>query len=144
MKNAVDSKYSPNRFELLNCKTTKYDKNDHYYHKDSSIVGSDTISHHFRYKPSKRPEVIVSRFPENQHTFQKKCTVPGEKHIEKLSKGKLILSALIMLLLLEIVLSVLTETSNPNLTRLLDPDRQDINTSQKLLQKSCFATLTLI
>ena len=75
MKNAVDSKYSPNRFELLNCKTTKYNKNDHHHHhhhhKESSIVGSDTISHHFRYKPSKRPEVIVSRFPENQHTFQK-------------------------------------------------------------------------
>ena len=78
VKSAADV-YSPNRFEVLNCETTENDENDHPYHKDTSKVGSDTINHHSRYKQSKRPEVIVNRFPENQHTFQKKCTVPGEK-----------------------------------------------------------------
>ena len=79
MKSAADSIYSPNRFDLLNCETTENDENDHPYHKDTSIVGSDTINHHSRCKQSKRPEVVVNRFPENQHIFQKKCTVPGEK-----------------------------------------------------------------
>ena len=79
MKSAADSIYSPNRFELLNCETTENDENDHPYHKDTSIVGSDTINHHSRYKQSKRPEVVVNRFPEKQHTFQKKRTVPGDK-----------------------------------------------------------------
>ena len=79
MKSAADSIYSANHFELVNCETTENDKNDHPYHKDTSIVGSDTINHHSRYKQSKRPEVVVNRFPENQHTFQKKCTVTGDK-----------------------------------------------------------------
>ena len=59
MKSAGDSIYSP----------TENNENDHPYHKDTSIVGSDTINHHSRYKQSKRPEVVVNRFPENQHTF---------------------------------------------------------------------------
>ena len=79
MRSAADSIDSPNRFELLNCETKENDENNHPYHKDTSIVGSDTINHHSRYKQSKRPEVVVYRFPENQHTFQKKCTVPGDK-----------------------------------------------------------------
>ena len=75
MKSAADSIYSPNRFLLLNCETAEINENDHPYHKDTSLVGSDTINHHSRYKISKRPEVVINRFPENQHTFQKKCTV---------------------------------------------------------------------
>ena len=78
-KIAIDSIYSPNRFELLNCEAIQNDENDHPYHKDTSIVGRDTIIYHSRYKQPTRPEVVVNRFPENQHTFQKKCTVPGEK-----------------------------------------------------------------
>ena len=104
IKSAADSIYSPNRFELLNCETTKNDENDHPYHKNTSIVGSDSINYHSRYKQSKRPEVVVNRFPENQHTFQKKCTTPGEKkYIKKLSQGKLIPPTPIMLLLSKIV-----------------------------------------
>ena len=79
MKIGADSMYSQNRFDLLNCETTENDENDHRYHKDTSIVGIDTINHHSRYKKSKRPEVVANRFPENQHTFQKKCTILGEK-----------------------------------------------------------------
>ena len=79
IKSAADSIYSPNRFELLNCETTENDENDHPYHKDTSIVGIDTINHHSRYKQLKRPEAVANRFPENQHTFRKKCTDPGEK-----------------------------------------------------------------
>ena len=79
MKSAANSIYSPNCFELLNCETTENDEDNHPYHKDTSIVGSDTINHHSRYKQSKRPEVVVNRFSENQHTFQKKCTVLGVK-----------------------------------------------------------------
>ena len=55
LKSAADSIYSPNRFELLNCETTENDVNDHPYHKDTSIVGIDTINHHSRYKQLKRP-----------------------------------------------------------------------------------------
>ena len=58
MKSAADIIYSPNQFELLNCETTENDENDHPYYKDISIVGSDTINHHFRYKQSKQPEVV--------------------------------------------------------------------------------------
>ena len=72
MKSAADSTYSPNRLELLNCETTENDENDHPCHKYTSIVSIDTITHHSRYKQSKRPEVVVNRFPENQHIFQKK------------------------------------------------------------------------
>ena len=79
MRSAADSIYSPDCFELLNCETTENDENDHPYHKDTSIVGSDIINHHSKYKQSKRPEVVVNRFPENQHTFQKKYTIPGDK-----------------------------------------------------------------
>ena len=79
MKSAADGMYSRNRFELLNCETIENDENDNLYHKDTSTVGIDTINHHSRYKPWKRPEVVANRFPEKQHTFQKKCTVPGEK-----------------------------------------------------------------
>ena len=79
INSAAESIYSPNRFHLLNCVTTENDENDHPYHKDTSIVSNDTINHHSRHKQSKRPEVVANRFPENQHTFQKKCTVPGEK-----------------------------------------------------------------
>ena len=50
MKTEADSIYSPNRFELLNCETTENDENDHPYHKDTSIVGIDTINHHSKYK----------------------------------------------------------------------------------------------
>ena len=81
MKSAADSIYSPNRFELLNCETTKNDENDNSDHKNTSIVGSDSINYHSRCKQSKRPEVVVNRFPGNQHTFQKKYTTPGEKKI---------------------------------------------------------------
>ena len=63
LKNAADSIYSPNRFELLNCETTENDVNDHPYHKDMSIVGIDTINHHSRYKQLKRPQVVADRFP---------------------------------------------------------------------------------
>ena len=79
MKSAADSIYSPNRFELLNCETTENNKSDHPYHKDTSITGSDTVNHNSKYKQSKRPEVVVNRFPENQHNFQKKRTIPGDK-----------------------------------------------------------------
>ena len=75
MKSAADSIYSPNRFEILNCETTKNDEKDHSYHKDTFIVGSDTINYYSRYK--KRPEVAVNRFPENQHTFEKKMYCSG-------------------------------------------------------------------
>ena len=68
-KTAIDSIYSTNRFEILHWKTTENDENDHPYHQDTSIVGSDTINHHSRYKQSKRPEVVVNRFLKNQHTF---------------------------------------------------------------------------
>ena len=78
VKSAADSIYSPNLFELLNCETTENDENDHPYH-DTSSAGSDTINLYSKYGQSKRPEVIRNRFSENQHTFQKKCTVPGEK-----------------------------------------------------------------
>ena len=88
MKNAADSIYSPNLFELLKCETTENDENDHPYHKDTSTVGSDTINHHSRYKQSKRPEVVVNRFPENQHTFQKKCTVPCDKTYKEAATEK--------------------------------------------------------
>ena len=80
MKSAADSIYFPSRFELINCETTKNDENDHPYHKDTSIVSIYTINHHSRYKQSKRPEV--------QHTFQKKCTVPGEKTYKQAVTGK--------------------------------------------------------
>ena len=50
VKSAADSIYSPNRFELLNCGTTENDESDHPYHKDTSIVGSDTINHYSKYK----------------------------------------------------------------------------------------------
>ena len=43
MKSAADSIYSPNCFELLNCETTGNDKNSHPYHKDTTIVCSDTV-----------------------------------------------------------------------------------------------------
>ena len=79
MKSAADSIQSPNRFELLNCETTENDGDDHPYHKDNFIVGINTINYHSRYKPSKRPEIVTNRFPENQRIFQKKCTVSGEK-----------------------------------------------------------------
>ena len=62
MKSATDSIYSRNRFELLNRETTDNDENDYPYHKDTSIVGIDTINHHSRYKQSKRPEVVANRF----------------------------------------------------------------------------------
>ena len=75
MKSAADSIYSPNRY----CEATENDENDHPYYKDTSVVGTDTINHHSRCKQSKRPEVVANRFPENHHTFQKKCTVLGEK-----------------------------------------------------------------
>ena len=79
MKSGADSIYFSNRFESLNCETTENDENDHPYHKDTSMVGIDTINHHSRYKQSKPPEVVADRSPENQHTFQTKCTVLGEK-----------------------------------------------------------------
>ena len=79
MKSSADSIYSPNRFELINCETTEKEEINHPYHKDTSIVGIDTINHHSRYNQSKRPEVVANRFPEKQHTFQKKYTVPGKK-----------------------------------------------------------------
>ena len=79
MKVGADSIDCQNRLELLNCETTENDENDHRYHKDTSIVGIDIINHHSRYKKSKRPEVVGNRFPEKQHTFQKKCTILGEK-----------------------------------------------------------------
>ena len=88
MKSAADSLCSPNCLELLNCETTENDKNDHPYHGDTSIVDSDTINHHSRYKQSKRAEVVVNRFPENQHNFQKKCTVPGQKRYGEAVMGK--------------------------------------------------------
>ena len=88
MKSAVDGICSPNCLELLNCETTENDKNDHPYHGDTYIVDSDTINHHSRYKQSKRPEVVVNRFPEKQHTFQKKCTVPGQRRYGKAVTGK--------------------------------------------------------
>ena len=65
MKSAADSIYFPNRFESLNFETTENDEND------TSVAGSHTINHS-RYKQSKRPEVVANRFPENQHTLQKK------------------------------------------------------------------------
>ena len=68
LKSAADSIYFPNRFESLNFETTENDEND------TSVAGSPTINHS-RYKQSKRPEVVANRFPENQHTFQKKCIV---------------------------------------------------------------------
>ena len=52
MKSVADNIYSPNRFELLNCETTENGENDHPYHKDTSIIGGDTINHHSRYKQS--------------------------------------------------------------------------------------------
>ena len=88
MKSAAYSIYSANRFELLNCETMENDENDHPYHKDTSIVGIVTINYHSRYKQSKRPEVVVNRFPENQHTFQKKCTVPGDKTYKEAATEK--------------------------------------------------------
>ena len=48
MNSAADSIYSPNGFELLNCEVTENNENDHPYHKDTSIVGSDTKNHDFR------------------------------------------------------------------------------------------------
>ena len=83
MKSAADSIYSPNRFELLNCENMGNDKSSHPYHKDTTTVDCDTVNYHFRYKQSKQPEVVVNRFPENQHTFQKKCTVSHVKTYKK-------------------------------------------------------------
>ena len=84
----IVSIYSPNRFELLNCETTENNENDHPCHKDTSIVRSHTINDHSRYKQSKRPEVVVNRFPENQYTFQKTCTVPGHKTYKEAATEK--------------------------------------------------------
>ena len=117
MKSGADSIDSPNHFELLNYQATGNDENDHPYHKDTSIVGSDTINHHSRYKQSKQPQVVVNIFPENQHTFQKKYLSRLKKHIKKLSQRKLILPTPIMVLFSEMVLSVLIEVSNWNLIR---------------------------
>ena len=50
MKNAADNIFSPSCFEILNCETKKNDENDRSYHKDTSIVGIDTINLHSRYK----------------------------------------------------------------------------------------------
>ena len=44
-------------------------------------VCSNTISQYSKCEQSKRPEVAVQRFPENQHNFHKKCTVLSEKNI---------------------------------------------------------------
>ena len=44
VKSAADNIYSPSRFELLNFDITENDENDHPYHKDTSIVGSDPIN----------------------------------------------------------------------------------------------------
>ena len=82
--------YSPNRFELLNSETVENDEHDHPYLKDISIVGSDTTNHHFRYKQSKRPNLVVNRFQGNQNTFQKKCTFSGEKTYREAITGKTI------------------------------------------------------
>ena len=79
MKSAADSIYYPNRFELRNCETTENDENAHLYQMDTSTVAIDAINHHSRYNQSKLPEVVTNTFPEKQHTFQKKCTVPCEK-----------------------------------------------------------------
>ena len=66
-----------------------------------------------------RPEVVVNRFPENQHTFQKKCTVPGDKTYKETATEKTNTTPTPMMLLFsEIILSVLAEVSNPNLIRL--------------------------
>ena len=61
MNSAAECIYSPNHFELLDCMTTKNDKNDHPYQKNTSIVGIDTINHHSRYKQSKQPEVVANK-----------------------------------------------------------------------------------
>ena len=88
MKSAADNIYSPSLFELLNCETTENDENNQSYDKDTSIVYSDTKYTFSKHKESKRPEEVVTRFPENQHNFQKKCTLPGEKTYKE--AGKLI------------------------------------------------------
>ena len=80
VKSAADSILSKH-FELVHCETAENDKNNHSYHENTSIVVSNTINRHSKYKQSKRPEVLVNRFPEKQHTFQKKCTAPVEKNV---------------------------------------------------------------
>ena len=51
--------------------------------KDTSIVFSNTINPYCKYERSKRPEVVVNRFPENLHNFKKKCTILGEKRYKE-------------------------------------------------------------
>lgn len=46
MKDAADNICSPNRFELPNCEIMESDENDQPYDEDTSIVGSDTMSHY--------------------------------------------------------------------------------------------------
>ena len=79
MKITADNICSSTRFELLNCEIMQNDKNDQHYHKDTYLVSSDTINYYSKYKKSERPEVVANKFPEIQHTFQKKCIVLVEK-----------------------------------------------------------------
>ena len=50
VKNAADSIYSPNHIELLNCETMENHENDHPYHKETCIVGCNTINHCSKYE----------------------------------------------------------------------------------------------
>ena len=76
--------------------------------KDASIVGIDTINHHSRYKKS-----LQIDFQKTNTSFRKNILFWVKKHIMKPSQRNLLLPTPIMLLL-----SVSTETSNPNLTNL--------------------------
>ena len=73
VKDAADNICSPNRFELPNCEIMESDENDQPYDEDTSIVGSDTMSHYSECEQQKRSGVVVNKFLEKQHNFQKKC-----------------------------------------------------------------------
>ena len=50
VKSATDTIYSSNHIELLNCENTENHENNHPYHKDTSIVGCNTINHYSKYE----------------------------------------------------------------------------------------------
>ena len=74
MISAVDNIFSPNRFELLNCETTENDENDHPYHKDTSIVGSDKCSRQYILS---KPNCETTENDKNDHPYHKDTSIVG-------------------------------------------------------------------
>ena len=144
MKSAAENINSPNRFELLNCETTEKDENNQSYDKDTSIVYNNTVNPYCNTNNQKDQKKSQRDFHKSNMPFRKNVLFLLKKRIKKLSQGKTSTTHTNNIASLGKNIISFNRGIKSEFNNNLNPDGQDLNTSQELRRNICCTILTLL